>query len=276
MPAKKRPLPPWLMGVAENDPESSQKTNKDGMKDCGLVNPSNPDPASSAMGKKQKPTPPDHTHMDKQQCLTATQIVEMSYPSYSFKGSIIYSYNKDECNLLCDELLSEIGTAKDSVVGFDMEWPVTYDRGRQAKTALIQIAPSVEKCYLFHVSCMPKFPSVLKKIIKSETIKKVGLNISNDFWKLDADYDVGARQIIKTSAIELRTLANRKLKSAENWSLEGLVKNVLRQRLSKDPSVRTCNWSQFPLSEEQLRYAASDAVVSLMLHSKLTKTDTVS
>ena len=41
------------------------------------------------------------------------------------------------------------------VVGFDMEWPVTYQVGKEPKTAVIQICTQQMKCYIFHVSCMP-------------------------------------------------------------------------------------------------------------------------
>lgn len=36
------------------------------------------------------------------------------------------------------------------VYGFDMEWPVTFDR-KSKKTALIQICTDHNTCYLFHV-----------------------------------------------------------------------------------------------------------------------------
>lgn len=36
------------------------------------------------------------------------------------------------------------------VYGFDMEWPVTYNR-KSNKTALIQICTDHSTCYLFHV-----------------------------------------------------------------------------------------------------------------------------
>ena len=203
--------------------------------------------------------------------LTVEDIVAMSYPEYKFRGSIIYSHNAEDCNIICDEILSSLVTDKDTVVGFDTEWPVTYQKGNQAKTALVQICLSEDMCYLFHVSCMAKFPVMLKKLVENESIKKVGVNVEYDLWKLEADYDVRVKNIVQNAAKDLRTLANQKLKSSENWSLEGLTKNVLRMRLSKDPSVRTCDWSQYPLPEIQKRYAAADAIISLKLYRELMK-----
>lgn len=198
-------------------------------------------------------------------------VVALSYPEFKFTGSIIYSHNSEDCNIICDDILSSLKSGKDMFIGFDSEWPVTYQKGKRARTALVQICLSEDKCYLFHVSCMAKFPVMLKKLIENQSIKKVGLNVEYDLWKLEADYGVRVKNVVQNGVIELKTLANQKLKTSENWSLEGLTKNVLRMRLSKDPSVRTCDWSQYPLPEIQKQYAAGDAVVSLILYKELMK-----
>ena len=221
--------------------------------------PKNVDKHTDSKGEKENET------------LTVEQVVALSYPEYKFDGAIIYSYNSDDCNILCDDLLSSIDTDKDVFMGFDTEWPVTFQKGKQAKTALIQICLDKDKCFLFHVSCMAKFPAMLKKLIEKLSIKKVGLNVEYDLWKLETDYDIRVKNVVQSGTVELKTLANKRLKTAENWSLEGLTKNVLRMRLSKDPSIRTCDWSQFPLPEAQKRYAASDAAVSLILYKELMK-----
>ena len=208
---------------------------------------------------------------EKETAMTVEEIVALSYPEYKFTGSIVYSYNSDDTNIICDDILSSIDNDKDIFIGFDTEWPVTFQKGKQAKTALIQICMSEDKCYLFHISCMAKFPVMLKKLIEKQTIKKVGLNIEYDLWKLEADYDLRVKNIVQSGIVELKTLANKKLKSAETWSLAGLTMNVLRKRLSKDPRVRTCDWSEYPLPEEQKQYAAGDAAVSLLLYKELMK-----
>jgi Werner syndrome ATP-dependent helicase len=214
-------------------------------------------------GAKQKQENVD----DEKWCIE--KAVEMSYKEFCFQGTIIYSHNIDDCNILCEDIITNLESDVDTIVGFDTEWPVTYVKGKQEKTALIQICLSTSKCYLFHISCMPKFPIMLRKLLENHSVKKVGLNVEYDFWKLDVDFDIKAKEIIQKSLIELKTLGNKKLRSAENWSLEGLARNALHVRISKDPNVRTCDWRQFPLSELQQRYAATDAIVSLMLYQKL-------
>lgn len=41
-----------------------------------------------------------------------------------------------------------------AAVGFDIEWPPSYTKGKMAKIAVIQICVTEEKCYLFHISSM--------------------------------------------------------------------------------------------------------------------------
>ena len=40
------------------------------------------------------------------------------------------------------------------VVGFDIEWKVTYKTGDYKKTAVLQLCPSERKCFIFHLSMM--------------------------------------------------------------------------------------------------------------------------
>lgn len=40
------------------------------------------------------------------------------------------------------------------VVGFDMEWPPVYTKGKLSRVAVIQLCVSESKCYLFHISSM--------------------------------------------------------------------------------------------------------------------------
>ena len=40
------------------------------------------------------------------------------------------------------------------VVGFDIEWKVTYKTGDSKKTAVLQLCPNERKCFIFHLSMM--------------------------------------------------------------------------------------------------------------------------
>lgn len=50
--------------------------------------------------------------------------------------------------------LSRQSLADGAAVGFDVEWPPSYTKGRMARIAVIQLCVSEEKCYLFHISPM--------------------------------------------------------------------------------------------------------------------------
>jgi len=41
-----------------------------------------------------------------------------------------------------------------AAVGFDIEWPPSYAKGKMAKIAVIQLCVTEEKCYVFHISSM--------------------------------------------------------------------------------------------------------------------------
>lgn len=51
------------------------------------------------------------------------------------------------------------------------------------------------------------------------------------------------------------------LRSTETWSLNGLVKHLFGKQLLKDKSIRCSNWKNYPLTEVQKLYAATDAYV---------------
>lgn len=54
--------------------------------------------------------------------------------------------------LLC--VSSRSGLASGSAVGFDLEWPPSFTKGKTKKVAVVQLCASEEKCYLFHISSM--------------------------------------------------------------------------------------------------------------------------
>ncbi|XP_005398445.1 PREDICTED: Werner syndrome ATP-dependent helicase isoform X2 [Chinchilla lanigera] len=179
-----------------------------------------------------------------------------------FTGSILYSYEASDCSFLSEDISQSLSTG--DVIGFDMEWPPIYKKGKQSTVALIQLCVSESKCYLFHISSMSVFPRGLKMLLENERIKKAGVGIEGDQWKLLRDFDIKLK-----SFVELTNVANQKLKCTEIWSLNGLVKHLFGKQLLKDNSVRCSNWSNFPLSEDQKLYAATDAYAGLIIYRKL-------
>ncbi|KAB0406736.1 hypothetical protein E2I00_013493, partial [Balaenoptera physalus] len=130
-------------------------------------------------------------------------VLEDDLPFLEFPGSIVYSYEANDCSFLSEDIS-------------------TYDG--------------------------------LKMLLENEAIKKAGVGIEGDQWKLLRDFDIKLK-----SFVELTDVANEKLKCTETWSLSGLVKHLFGKQLLKDKSIRCSNWSKFPLTEDQKLYAATDA-----------------
>ncbi|NXX29520.1 WRN helicase, partial [Nicator chloris] len=189
-------------------------------------------------------------------------VLEDGLPFLEFCGSVVYSYEASDCSLLSEDIRQSLSDG--AAVGFDIEWPPSYMKGKVAKTAVIQMCVAEDKCYLFHISSMAGFPKGLKRLLEDETIKKVGVGIEGDQWKLMSDFEIKLK-----SFVELADVANEKLKCKETWSLNGLVKHLFGRQLLKDQSVRCSNWEKFPLNEEQKLYAATDAYAGYIVYEKL-------
>ncbi|XP_011900948.1 PREDICTED: Werner syndrome ATP-dependent helicase isoform X2 [Cercocebus atys] len=189
-------------------------------------------------------------------------VFEDDLPFLEFTGSIVYSYDASDCSFLSEDIRMSLSDG--DVVGFDMEWPPLYNKGKLGKVALIQLCVSESKCYLFHISSMSVFPQGLKMLLENKAIKKAGVGIEGDQWKLLRDFDIKLKNFV-----ELTDVANKKLKCTETWSLSGLVKHLLGKQLLKDKSIRCSNWSKFPLTEDQKLYAATDAYAGFIIYRNL-------
>ncbi|XP_073686167.1 bifunctional 3'-5' exonuclease/ATP-dependent helicase WRN [Garra rufa] len=189
-------------------------------------------------------------------------VLEDDLPYLEFGGTVTYSQERHDCSFLSEDLRS--GLASGSAVGFDLEWPPSFTKGKTKKVAVVQLCASEEKCYLFHISSMSGFPPGLKMFLEDENIMKVGVGIEGDKWKLLSDYDIKLKNIV-----ELSDLANKTLRCCEKWSLDGLVKHLLKKQLFKDKLVRCSKWDDFALSEDQKRYAATDAYAGLLVYQNL-------
>ena len=183
---------------------------------------------------------------------------------------ILYSKTRVDSETLAQQFL------KETVVGFDMEWPWD-DRKRpnklQNKIGLIQVATE-EKVALFHIGLHTgettddiMAPS-LRKLIESPDIGKIGVGILNaDFARLNKYFKLQPKAAVELSHLHrLVTFGGRKpeLVSTKLTSLATQVEEHLGHPLYKG-DVRTSNWSK-PLSQEQIKYAAGDAYAGLMLY----------
>ncbi|XP_039189672.1 Werner syndrome ATP-dependent helicase isoform X2 [Crotalus tigris] len=199
---------------------------------------------------------------DKKKKSFQPSVLEDKLPFLEYNGSIIYSYNNNDCSLLSEDILITLPVG--AVLGFDIEWPAVYAKEKEGKVALVQLCESETKCYLFHISSMTGFPVGLKRLLEDNAIRKAGVGIEGDKWKLMRDFEIKLENLV-----DLADLANEKLKCKEIWSLNGLVKHLFHKQLVKDKLVRCGNWECFPLTEEQKLYAATDAYAGFVIYQNL-------
>lgn len=165
-------------------------------------------------------------------------------PSYVFVNK--YSYFSRHCS-------------EYQVLGVDCEW-VTVG-GTRRPTALLQLASHTGLCALFRLCFLQQIPQSLRDLLEDENIVKVGVDPQNDSSQLYSDYGVAI-----SSTLDLRFLA-----VMVGDKPEGLAKmsaSLLNVQLDKNWRLVCSNWEGDTLTEQQIEYAAKDALVALEIFKK--------
>jgi len=180
---------------------------------------------------------------------------------------------KDEVNLmpvvifegkitLVDEL-SKIDPAieelrRSPVVGLDTETKPSFTRGTHHKVSLVQIS-TLDHCFLFRLN-KTNFPPALADFLSDENVKKIGLSLRDDFSGLNKHH------IFKpANFVDIQTIAQSY--GIMELSLQKIYAILFGKKISK--SQRLSNWESPELSEQQQRYAATDAWASLQIYLQL-------
>src|ERR1035437_597321 len=182
---------------------------------------------------------------------------------------------KDEVNLLpvvifegkitlVDEL-SKIESAleelrRSPVVGLDTETKPSFTRGTHHKVSLVQIS-TLDHCFLFRLN-KTNFPPALADFLSDEKVRKIGLSLRDDFSGLNK------HQVFKPSNfVDIQTIAQSY--GIMELSLQKIYAILFAKKISK--SQRLSNWESPELTEQQQRYAATDAWASLQIYLQLMK-----
>lgn len=153
----------------------------------------------------------------------------------------------------------EIGhIAKEQVLGFDTETRPSFKKGKVYPTSLIQIA-SLERAWILRVNRIG-YPKRLLKLLSEENPLKIGLGLQDDLRRLRADF-----QFEPHGFLDLQNYV--KAFRIDEKGLKKISGIVLNRRISKSQQVS--NWDADLLSEAQLRYAATDAWICLMIYNSL-------
>ncbi len=145
-----------------------------------------------------------------------------------------------------------------SILGFDTETKPSFTKGNSNPVALLQLSSS-EKSFLFRLNKIG-LPLCVIDLLSDSEIIKVGAAIKDDIRGLQDIKDFDGN-----SFLELQQYVSSF--GIENFSLKKLAAIVLGIRISKRQQVS--NWEAVELSVGQLRYAATDAWVSLEIYNAL-------
>lgn len=146
------------------------------------------------------------------------------------------------------------------VIGFDTESKPTFLKGEVSTGPhLVQLATD-EAVYLFQIGATAPV-GVLKAVLESRTILKVGFGLQDDVKRLQAKLGIST-----SSVLDLSTA----LRKGERNTLgaKTAVARFFGQKLQKSKKITTTNWALPRLSEKQILYAADDAHVALKIYRR--------
>ena len=186
----------------------------------------------------------------------------LELPAYSGIGLTQISLVSSEA--LAAEALAALLASE--AIGFDTESKPTFLKGEVSTGPhLVQLA-TASRAYLFpvsHGSCSP----VLKTILESPTVLKVGFGLGNDRSALKSRLGIELAHVLDLGEV-LRGQGHRGTVGAKV-----AVAHFFGQKLQKSKKVGTSNWANANLSERQVLYAANDAHVALQLYRAWQQTE---
>lgn len=148
--------------------------------------------------------------------------------------------------------------ARQPVLGFDTETRPSFKKGKVYPTSLIQIS-SLEQAWILRVNRIG-YPGPLLDLLSGEIPLKIGLGLQDDLRRLRADF-----QFEPDGFLDLQNYVQAF--RIDEKGLKKISGIVLNRRISKSQQVS--NWDADILSEAQLRYAATDAWICLMIYNSL-------
>ena len=165
---------------------------------------------------------------------------------------------------LADEALAAL--LANEAIGFDTESKPTFLKGEHSTGPhLIQLATE-SRAYLFQA---PRTHSatVLKEILESPRVLKVGFGLGNDRSALKSRLDIELKNVIDLGEV-LRSKGHKGTVGAKV-----AVAHFFGKTMQKSKKIGTSNWANADLSERQLLYAADDAQVALRIYSAWRQTE---
>lgn len=159
-----------------------------------------------------------------------------------------------------DYLRAVDALGREPILGFDTETRPAFKKGQEYNVSLLQLSTK-EDAYLFRLNKYA-FDNELRDLLSDNAIIKTGVAVRDDIKGLRKlnDFKPG-------NFVEIANLG--KQLEIKQLGLRSLAAILLDVRISK--KFKLTNWEQPNLSEDQLRYAATDAWIGLCLYHKITE-----
>ena len=145
-----------------------------------------------------------------------------------------------------------------NMVGIDTETKPSFKKGLLHKVSLLQLSTE-DICFLFRLNKIV-FPKELGDFLSDKSVKKIGLALKDDFNGLNKHLRFKPENIVDLQSIV-------KSYGILELGLQKIFAIVFNQKISK--SQRLTNWESPELTEQQQRYAATDAWAALMIYKQL-------
>lgn len=143
--------------------------------------------------------------------------------------------------------------SKEEHIGFDAEWKPDFKCGDNNPISIMQFSTN-DICFIVKVKKCPR-PELIKFL--ESTVVKVGCAMNNDLKK------------IPHTGLSIKNFVDiTKINSSDNnRGLDTLCRKYLFHKMIKDRGLS--DWSRDKLTHSQLRYAANDAWVTLMVYNAI-------
>lgn len=147
---------------------------------------------------------------------------------------------------------------KEEMLGFDTETRPNFKKGRQNRISLVQLSTNFH-AFLFRIAPLG-LPDQLIRLFEDPDIRKIGAALRDDILDMQK-----VKPFTPENFLDLQKYVGAF--GIESKGLNKMTAIVLGFRISKAQQVS--NWEADPLTEAQMRYAATDAWVSYRIYREL-------
>lgn len=176
-------------------------------------------------------------------------------PVVSFEGEVIIVRTQEMVKEAVEYL------SKHAYIGIDTETRPSFVHGVHYPTALVQLS-TLERCYLFQLNHIG-LPVELAKLFSNDKVCKVGLALRDDWRGL---YHL--RRFTPKNYVDLQNVVPTY--GILNLGLQKIFAILFGQKISK--SQQLTNWANDVLTDDQARYASTDAWAALKIYLELLNT----